>query len=57
MVITEPVIWPGFVTLSYQHVAHAQKRSYSIHVESFSKKIEQETKKLCRQGEVLVILK
>ena len=50
------VIWPGFVTLSYQHVAHAQKSFNSIHAESFPEKIEQETK-LCRQGEVLVILK
>ena len=51
------VVWPGFVTLSYQHVAHAQKSSYSIHAESFPEKIEQETEELCRQGEVLVILK
>ena len=50
MVITEPAI-------ASKHVAHAQKRSYSSHLESFSKKIEQETEKLCRQGEVLVILK
>ena len=51
------VIWPGFVTLSCQHVAHAQKSSYSILAESFPGKIEQETEKLCQHGEVLVIVK
>ena len=51
------VIRPGFETISYQHVAHSQKSSHAIHAESFPGKIEQETEKLCRQGEVLVILK
>ena len=30
-------IRPGFETVSSQHAAHAQQRSYSLHAESFSR--------------------
>ena len=66
MVIIEPavctvknqyggVIWHirlGFETVSCQHVAHTQQRSYSIHAESFSRtpKIKQAKERLCQQG-------
>ena len=58
MVIKEPSTASGrLFGLGLKLYPYVQKRSYSIHVEAFSKKIEQETEKLCRQGEVLVILK
>ena len=40
------VIRPGVETVSWQHAAHAQQRSYSIHAESFSSNQVSERKTL-----------
>ena len=69
MVIIEPAgmknqdggeIWHirlGFETVSWQHAAHIQKRSYSIHAEPFSRTPKSSKQKKGSASRVLKIMK